>query len=257
VAAALVVGGGAGGLHAAQLAEELGITSIVVPRIASAFCAFGAVVADLRHDYSQSYVDDIANVDFASVADVLHELEARGRSALTDEGSDEGKVTIVRSLELRYKDQVYECTIDGADLNLRGDPATVRATIEARFYRRHQELYDYSQPGYPCELVSVIVTVVGASPRLQSHANGDEAPETYDEPSSVRWVQFTRAAEPVETPVFTGHGRFRHRPVDGPAIIEEPNTTIVVPLGWRVTFHQGEQAYLIDRRGREETVSAE
>jgi N-methylhydantoinase A len=240
----LIVGGGAGGLHAARLADELGIAEVVVPRVASEFCAFGAVVADVRHDYTRSFVADTRNLDLTAVASIFDEFEAEGGRALLDEGVDAKRIVFVRSVDMRYKDQVWEVTIDITSIDLRAETAGL--VVEERFHQRHEELYDFSQPGYPCELISLTVTAIGRSSnvtfRSRETASGSEAPV----PEGSRAARFERSAAPVETPVFPGRDFLPGHSVHGPAIIEEPNTTIAVPPGWRATFHGAEQTYLLE-----------
>lgn len=241
----LVVGGGAGGLNAAQLADELGIKKIVVPRIASEFCAFGAVVADVRHDYSRSYVGDTRKVDFNDVAQVLWDLEAAGQRALREEGVEEDAMTFQRSLDLRYKDQVWEVSVEISELDLASDPDRVRDEVEQRFHQRHHALYDFSQPGYPCELISATLTALGAS-AVARFPSIDASPNSAPEPVATRVAQFKRATVPATTPIYAGATFRSESTISGPAIVEEPNTTIVVPPGWRVRFHPQEQAYVLE-----------
>jgi N-methylhydantoinase A len=244
---ALIVGGGAGGLHAAQLAEELGIRKVVIPRVASEFCAFGAVVADIRHDYTRSHVAATQDLDFASVARMFEELEADGRSALAQEGIEDDSMRFHRALDLRYKDQVWEVTVDVDAVDLRGDPAGTRRLVETLFHERHRELYEFSQPGYPCELVTLTLTAIGLSPRLEfGAADGDDA-RPRPEHVGRRSAHSSRRELGAETPVYAGTSIRSASVIEGPAIIEEPNTTIHVPSGWRATFHGAEQAYVLER----------
>lgn len=245
---ALIVGGGAGGLHAAKLAEELGIAKIVVPRVASEFCAFGAVVADVRHDYTRSLVADTRALDVAALATTFEELEREGRHALAEEGVDAERTRFLRSLDLRYKDQVWEVTVDATDLDLAG--AGGRQAVEDSFHGRHAELYDFSQPGYPVELISLTLTAIGLSPRLRFRP-AEAGPEGgVPERTATRATRFSRDEPAVETPVYAGTTFSPGHAVAGPAIVEEPNTTISVPPGWRATFHGSEQAYLLETDGR-------
>jgi len=241
----LVAGGGAGGLHAAKLAAELGIRTVVVPRVASEFCAFGAVVADVRHDYTRSYVAATRDLEFALVADLFEELEAEGRRALAEEGVEDDSIRFLRALDLRYKDQVWEVTIDVGGVDLRGDSAETRGLVENLFHERHYELYEFSQPGYPCELISLTLTAIGVSPGLRfesGESDGAPAPE----PVARRLAFVSRGEPPVETPVYSGSSILSGHTLAGPAIIEEPHTTILVPPGWRTTFHGAGHAYLLE-----------
>jgi N-methylhydantoinase A len=245
----LVVGGGAGGLHAAHLADELGISKVVVPRVASEFCAFGAVVADVRHDYTRSFVADTRHLDFGIVAGIFEGLEGEGRRALRDEGVGEDGITFLRALDLRYKDQVWEVTIDASDVDLVGGEA--RDAVEARFHRRHEELYDFSQPGYPCELISLTLTAIGRSPGLSFRAANASGTGSAPEPVGRRPARFRLGEPAVEAPVYAGEDFLPGHSVEGPAIVEEPNTTIAVPPGWRAAFHGTEQAYVVEAHPRD------
>jgi N-methylhydantoinase A len=249
----LVVGGGAGGLHAAQLAQDLGIRRVVIPRVASAFCAFGAAVADLRHDYTRSYVGRLEDLDLSVLAEIFGELESAGRAALSEEQVVDEEMRFYRTLDLRYKDQVYECTIEASDIDLSIDGA--RSSIEARFHQRHQELYDFSQPGYGCELISAGVTAVGPSRpleiRVSSPGNGDRVPAAI----TVRSVRFDRDSGEIDVPVFAGEAFGVEHSILGPAIIEEPHTTIVILPQWRASF-SARGAYILEIDGDVQTTVA-
>jgi N-methylhydantoinase A len=240
----LVVGGGAGGLHAAQLAAELRVSTIVVPRVASALCAFGAVVADVRHDAVHSHVVSTAALDTAVLAGHLDRLESNARDALREEGVPPEHVRVLRSLDVRYRDQVWEVTIDVSDLGLDADAAEVRLQIEDRFHARHQQLFDFSQPGRPCELVSMTLTVIGLTPPLPVRAV-EEAGPSAPVPSAERPVRFARSLPTVMTPVYAGAGLAPGAAFAGPAIVEEPNTTVVVPPGWDCRLDGAHQAYVL------------
>lgn len=245
----LLVGGGAGGLHAAQLADELGIVKVVVPRIASALCAYGAVVADIRHDYGRSYVGDTRTVNLANLEAVFTELEGAARVALADEAIPQDRTRLIRSLELRYRDQVYECEIDVSDLALGSGSAETRAELERRFHEKHGALYEFNQPGYPCQVVSANLSAIGTTSKIGTGGYRRQAPVDAQSKPEIRSVVFGRQEPPVDVDVVRGE---RIRPgerIEGPAIIEEPNTTIVVPPAWVAVFRGEVQAYELTRRG--------
>ncbi len=246
----LLVGGGAGGLHAAQLADELGIETVVVPRIASALCAYGAVVADVRHDYARSYVGDTRTLDLARLDGVFRELEVAGRSALADEAIPEDRMRLVRALELRYRDQVYECEVDISELDLTGGDEDVRAEIESRFHQKHHALYEFNQPGYPCQVVSSNVTAIGKTPKIATGGRAHAPKGNGHGKQSGREVMFGRDQPPVEARVLRGDAIRPGESLEGPAIIEEPNTTIVVPPEWVAVFRPNVQAYQLTRGGK-------
>jgi N-methylhydantoinase A len=239
----LIAGGGAGGLHAAQLAAELEIDTVVVPRVASELCAFGAIVADVRHDYTHSQVGDTRSIDFTAIEATYEELAQRGRAALVEEGVGNSAMTILRTLELRYKDQVYECEVDVSDCNLADSRA--REVVESRFHQQHERLYEFSQPGYPCQVVSLNLAVIGHSSRLQ-RAGAARSAAAGESGESRRRVRFTRECEAEMARVLAGT-RLPTTGIAGPVVIEEPNTTIVVPPGWNASFDPEDEAYVLER----------
>jgi N-methylhydantoinase A len=243
----LLVGGGAGGLHAAELASVLGIPKVLIPRVASAFCAFGAVVADLRHDYSASHVADTYALNQQALAELFEQLEARGKRTLREEGVHESNMSFLRSIEMRYKEQVYECTIDVSELDLRGMADEVQRSIEGSFHDRHRDLYDYSQPEYPCEVIAVTLTALGRSAELVVAPDVESLAleAAHVEPVAFRSVRFNREEPPITTPIYDATHIRSDYSVDGPAIIEERNTTIAVPPGWLLELYSRDSAYVL------------
>lgn len=241
---AMICGGGAGGLHAAHLAAELGISRIVVPRNASGLCAFGAVFADVRHDYTQAVVARTSNLDIAGLVDTFQSLEDKGRGDLLAEGIEADAMSFHRSVEMRYDNQVWEVEIDLAGVDFTADPGVVRTEIEDRFHRRHEELYAFSQHDDHCEMVACTVTAVGASPR-RVFPDAGVASDASLVPSASRLARFERGAAAIDTAIYDGTTIGHGQSLQGPAVIEEPNTTVVVPPGWTIRYDAGEQAYLM------------
>jgi N-methylhydantoinase A len=240
----LLVGGGAGGVHATALATDLGIKRVVVPRVASELCAFGAVVADLRHDYTRSYVGSLRSLDLSAVAALFEDMEAEGREALRAEGAVDGDMSFIRSVDLRYKNQVWEVTVDVSDVELRGHPGAV----ETRFHARHAELYGFSEPESATELISLTLTAIARSTRVVK-APSDETSAAGDgaRPGRRRHVLFGRDMEPIESPVLVPEEIPGGEWIPGPAVIEERNTTILVGPGWRAKLLIPEAAYVLEQ----------
>jgi N-methylhydantoinase A len=233
---AMVVGGGAGPVHAGRLAAELQVPVVIVPKIASAFCAFGEVVADLRHDYVSSYATPtpLREADLKRLNTLLEDMERRGRAELAQEGVGDGEVVITRSLEMRYQGQVHECSVliggglideEGVDL------------IEELFHQKHEALYTYAERDEGiCELINLLVTVRGTQPPLAQ----PELPVGTDDPAAAlrdqRPVYFSEHGTFIDTPVYDGEHVRAGNVFTGPAVIEEPTTTIVVYPGSTVTL---------------------
>lgn len=148
----------------------------------------------------------------------------------------------LRSLDLRYKDQVYECTIDITDVTLGSADAV--SELETRFHRRHELLYDFSQPGYSCELITLGLSAIAPSPRLDTSATSSTE---LDKPEKIaaRSVLFDRNLGTIDTPVYNGDTFPLGHTIHGPAIIEESHTTIVVPPDVTASLHPA-GAFLLD-----------
>ena len=221
----LVVGGGCGPMHAWMLARELGVTEVLIPRVASNFCAFGEIVADLRHSYTRSAPCRISDADPVELEVLFADMEAQGREVLAREGIAEAHIEIVRRFDLRYAGQMYECSVS--------IPMTVITSellneVVERFHDAHEALYAYAERDNPlCELITVGSVVSGRLPQPAiSNGKAKSVVEPIDPP--MRPVFFESRGGFVETPVFQGVSLPVGYRIPGPAIVEEVGTTVVV-----------------------------
>src|SRR6202022_1119897 len=146
--------GGAGGVHAAAVASELGMRRILVPPQPGAFSALGLLCTDVVHDYMRSELRPLAELSAAHAEQIFQELEKKARDELDAEGMDSGAGSFARELDLRYSGQGYELRIPLPGL-LEGGiaPATLSAT-RRRFDTRHAELHAHPAQERPVEVVS-------------------------------------------------------------------------------------------------------
>jgi N-methylhydantoinase A len=227
---ALVVGGGAGPAHAGRLAGELGIRAILIPKVSSAFCAFGEIISDLKHNYLSSCVTRVDHMDYARINGLFAEMEERGRQELTDAGVTAKQIAVHRSLDMRYVDQIHECQVDIPAVDL--TQQNIGEIAEA-FHRRHEELFTYCERDNLVEIINLEATVVGQVPRPQLPAlrrgGADPSPAR-----SGEWQAFFEECGGfLPTPVYDGAKLLGGNILQGPAIIEEETTTIVVFPGWQ------------------------
>jgi N-methylhydantoinase A len=222
---AMVVGGGAGPVHAGRLAAELEVPIAIVPKVASAFCAFGEVVADLRHDHNASYAGRLRAIDLQRLNELLDSLEMAGRSELAEEGVAPEAISVTRSLELRYLGQVHEVAVP---LPYGRIEEKTLDRIEKLFHQKHEALYSYSERDGICELINLAVTARGKVPKVNpptlAVAEEDPTPAL----KGNRLAFFPEFGGYLETPVFDGGDAAAGNVFVGPAIVEEPTTTIVV-----------------------------
>jgi N-methylhydantoinase A len=206
---ALVPFGGAGPLHAAQIAEELGMRRVVVPNASGVLSALGLVVSERRRDLVESVLLAGDRLTRENVAAVVRRLGERGRDEL-----GEADAELRAGYDLRYAGQAFELTIPG---ELEPDPGELRRAFD----RAHDDRYGYSDPKAELELVTVRVAV--ALP-------GEELRPAEAVPAAERGTRPARFGDEVLDATLLGSGEAA---VDGPAIFELPGSTLVVPPGWR------------------------
>ena len=192
---ALVPFGGAGPLHAAQIADELGMRRVLVPVASGVLSAFGLVVAERRRDLVESVLLTGAGLTAGRIAEAVGRLTERGREELRGAAGAEshgGEPEVRATYDLRYEGQAFELPVEG-------DPAPDPEELRRAFDRAHEDRYGYSDPDAALELVTVRVTVAlpGAEPR------------------PAAWAGLPGGA------------------VEGPEVVALPGSTLVVPEGWR------------------------
>ncbi|MGE0505117.1 MAG: hydantoinase/oxoprolinase family protein, partial [Solirubrobacterales bacterium] len=226
--------GGAGGLHAAMVADELGMTRILVPASPGATSAEGLLQSDVRVDHVVTDVQREDQVDVERIAAASAEVGERTARELRDEGFEEDGITTSRFLDLRYFGQAYEIRVPiAAEREL--DEAAVAEAIRD-FHRLHEAQYGYSYEGEEqVELVNVGITGFGRLRRPSARA--DEAAEGDWESlrKSTRPVWNPDRAEFVDCGVYERPGGRVAGSLPGPAIVEQYDSTLVVEEGWEAT----------------------
>ena len=214
---ALIPFGGAGPMHASAVARELGIERILCPRASGVLAALGLVVGDRRRDAQRSVLRSGDSFTAAAVREDVQELAATARNAL---GEPDAPLRVL--YELRYRGQAFELAVQ------RDGPAEPEELSDA-FGDLHEERYGYRDPDSPIELVTVRVTATVLGPEVALEAPADAEPRTatrtavFDGDEHEAWV--LRGELPAGTEI------------DGPAICELPEATLVVPPGWNGDVH--------------------
>jgi N-methylhydantoinase A len=217
----LVSFGGAGGLHACDLARGLGIRRVLIPPGASTLSAFGMLTADVVKDYVQT-VMVAGDTPHDELNRQLGPLAERGRREVAAEGVPAGHITLHRELDMRYRGQSYELTV----------PLTPNF-VDA-FHRVHHRAYGHSQPTAPVEVVNLRLRAVGAvtPPPLPQ---AEFAPA---DPSGALdgYRPVVTGSGRVEAPFYLGDKLQPGNVVAGPAIIAQPDTTVFLGPGDRATL---------------------
>ena len=226
-----VAGGGAGPVHAGMLARLIGVRQVIVPKVAPELCSFGGLVCSLRHDYQRSCAARAEDLDVTNLIRLMEEMEHEGRQELAREGASPGDAIVTRVLDMRYKDQTTETPVDVTDFDFAREP-TVH--LLDRFHAAYHELYRISQRGQPCEIISVRLTVVAQSRPITFQATPRASRPLPDIPTKTRSIILPESGQIMAAPVYQADHLGLGHVVEGPAIVEEPDTAIVVFPGWRL-----------------------
>jgi N-methylhydantoinase A len=223
---ALLAFGGAGPLHAAAISDELDMRTVLVPLASGVLSAVGLVVAERRRDLVESVLlaGDALTAD--AIADVVERLAQRGRDEL---GAPDAELR--PGYDLRYAGQAFELTIPG---DPRPDPDDLRAAFD----HAHEERYGYADRDGRLELVTVRVAVALEPADLPG---GDETDSSENGTRPARFGDQVHDAAVV---------RGVPRDLTGPAIVELPESTVVVPPGWRCSAVDGGMKMERDRSTR-------
>ena len=224
----LIAFGGAGPVHGAELARAVGMRRTLVPPYPGLCSAFGTVVADVRVEKSRTVAFRSDTMALSDIAEAYRSLEEQAVRELLEEGF-EGEPVITRSASARYRLQSHEIELPVTPSVLAGTAAELVET----FHAEHERRFDFKTPGHPVEIVRLTVLALGASapPRLPGLEPGD-APE----PAARRAVWF-RSAGAVETPVYRRESLGAGVTMEGPAVILEEDSTVIVAPDDRLIVH--------------------
>jgi len=228
----LVPFGGAGPVHAAAVAQDLGIPRVLVPASPGAFSAFGLLCADVVHDYIRSDLQSLDGLPPETVEGAFEGLEEMARRELAEEGLGDMDIDFLREVDLRYGGQGYELRVplDGLMPPVTADDLPALAE---RFHRRHEDVHGHAAREAEIELVSYRVRAVVEEPKLEL-AHAPEA-QSGDVPGPQSRPAIFGAAGEMETKIFRRDALAAGEGVAGPAIVEQLDSTTVVPPGWSVT----------------------
>ena len=224
----LVAFGGAGPLHAARLARDLGLRRVLVPPSPGVLCALGLLTADRRSDFGLTCLAPVDAGGLPAIRSAFAELEARAEAWLAREGLTAAEVRFERLAELRYRRQDYELPVPVPPGEL--DEAAL-AHVAAGFHAEHERAYGYAVPGEPVHVVTVRLTVVAPVPPLPARpasASGRPA-----EPSGQRLVYFEEADDFLACPIYQRERLQPGQALAGPAIVEQLDATTLLLPGQR------------------------
>lgn len=223
----LVAAGGAGPMHAVDVAAELGMSRVLVPQAPGTFSALGMLTADLRRDYVRTHVVRFDDVDVRALEARYREMEVAGRADVGACASRPDEIDCERSADIRYVGQEHAVTVPvAAGLDVPGALDRLKADFDAA----HGRQFSHHAPDEPAELVSMRVSVLGRRPRIELPA----APPGGDPANAVLELRPAALGEDAELGQVEVVDRSRlgdGATVKGPALLEEAGSCLVLPQG--------------------------
>ncbi len=223
----MICAGGAGSIHAGEICRELEIPMFVVPSVAPIFCAAGMLLGDLKHDYVRSYMTKFSGLVKPEFLELYDKMKEEAIETLVEEGIKEDKIQYIPSLDLRYVGQYHEVPLevtmdDIYGFNLEG--------IKDAFHNEHNRQFGYElrDEGTELEVINIRMRAVGVTEKPHSlTGNIDVGADSLEEAlKGKRQAYVPEIDEMKEVPVYNGDILKSNFNIEGPAIIEQVNTTV-------------------------------
>jgi N-methylhydantoinase A len=240
----LMAFGGAGPLHACEVAQNMGIGKVLIPPSPGTLCALGLLMADTQFDLGRSNIMIAEEGNLPKVQEIFRDLIGEGERKLEKEKVAPADRSYRCAIECRYERQNYEISIE-VDTSM--TPRAMERMIE-RFHEEHNRSYGYFNEEMRIQMVNYHVTAVGSIIKPDLTEEPIEPKAAAPEPFEERGVLFEGQDEFIATKVYR---RSEIRPgcvIDGPAIIEQMDSTSVIPPGWRA-YMDGFRNIIASHRG--------
>jgi N-methylhydantoinase A/oxoprolinase/acetone carboxylase beta subunit len=238
---ALFAFGGAGPVHACHVAQILGLSHVICPMGAGVASAFGMLCAPLAFDFVRSYYARLDDLDWAHANAILQSMEEEGQRLMQLAGVAPSDMTVVRRCEMRYAGQTHEIAVPLPPGHLGPDRAAV---LLVAFEAAYNALYTEVQEGRLVETLNWRLTISGPHPQV--HIESTIMQGARGQPKKERHVYFPPGGF-RSTPVYDRYTLPVGATLEGPAIIEERECTVVVAPGWVAAVDRF--ANLMMRRG--------
>ena len=229
----LMAFGGAGPLHACEVADELGIRRVLLPPAPGTLCSLGLLMADTRFDLSRSHImlsplGDAAGM--TEIRSIFANLAAEGDEMLAAQGVPADRRCFAYAIDCRYERQNYEIAVDIETAEINED---VLAKLRRDFDAEHERAYGYADPKRELQLVNFRVGAIGVIDKPEIEAKEIAGIPEPPAPVEVRDVRFEGCANYVRANVYWREDIPPGATIAGPAIVEQMDATSVIPPGWR------------------------
>jgi len=215
--------GGAGPMHCAFIAKELGIGTSIVPSTPGAFSALGFLCSDLRHDFVQTYIMDATKPDLVKMAEIFDALESQGIETLKVEGINTNDIITIRSVDMRYTGQAHEINIlfPGERIS-----DSTSKELQNKFHETYKVHYGHCLPEKPAEIVNFRMTAIGKVKKPPITEISLQKQTLI--PKETRDVYFKELGW-VDCPIYSRSNLAYSSEIQSPAIIEEFTATTIIP----------------------------
>lgn len=224
----VVAFGGAGALHAVNVAKDLGINKVMIPCNPGILCAVGLLVSDIRCDYVKTSISDFVPENISRMNENFRELTDKGDAWLDEEKIDADHKVIIRHADMRYYGQNFELSIEIPYEEI--TPENIDA-IRDLFHQAHKREYGYCNEGALVQIVNYRATALGKVQTIELKEHPLEGPDASAAVVDRRKVYFEESGDYVDTDIYNRDLLKAGNEVKGPAIIEQMDSTIVVPPG--------------------------
>ncbi len=250
----MIVAGGAGPIHSCMICEELQIPFQIVPRESSILCAVGMLMGDIKHDFVRTFFAQLDAIDWPALQQMVVSMISDGATMLQQENIPEPRREYRVKLDCRYKKQYHEVTVD---VEREWIESSNLETISNAFHAEHNRLYGYSleDHGVGIDLINVRVQAVGMTDKPDfgelDHAGGDASAALKGE----RDMYLFSKSSFVPVPVYDGHKMHFGNRVNGPALIEQVTTAILVSDQFDCVVDKL-GSFVVCKKGREDLLEA-
>ena len=224
---AIVSFGGAAGLHVTDVARQLDVRRVIVPRLAAVLSAWGMLACDLRCEIARTHIGDASSLDPDVLRATYRDMEAEGRARLAA-AAHGGPIHVRRSADMRYGEQIFEVNVPLDGLDFEGPDLVPQ--MAAAFHARHEALYTYALRDQEAVLVNARVAAVGELPSLPQEGNLASGPAAPPRGSRRVYLGGWR-----DVPIYAFGELAPGQAIAGPAVIESATTTVLLRTGDRAT----------------------
>jgi N-methylhydantoinase A len=221
---ALVGAGGASPVHVGVLAKALEIPRVIIPKAASVFCALGGLEAHMKYDYVRTFLAKTGSLKMEDLLSAFEDLRSQGSARLEKDGIPEEARAFEYWLEMRYIGQHWDIPVPFA---INGHQPQATDFIQ-EFHKRHEMVHGYKLEDRETEIADIRLMAIGRSPRLDLRPEALGGSDASAAIKGRRHAYFSAERGMLEVQIYDGQRLGPGNELEGPVIIETPNTTIVI-----------------------------